>query len=76
MNKSYFGNKYMKSITKKTTLDKILTKPGSEEILRKYKVPCLGCAFARMEMNKLKIGEICELYGIEVKPLLEDLNKL
>ncbi len=65
----------MAQITKDTTLDKILEYPGAEKILDKYKVPCLGCPFAKMEMQSLKIGDICKMYKINLKDILEDLNK-
>ena len=66
----------MKEITKETKLSVILKNPESQEILVKYKLPCLGCAFAHMEMDKLKIGEVCEMYGLDLKGLLKELNKL
>jgi hypothetical protein len=63
-------------INKDTTLAEILKVQGAEEILAKYNVPCLGCAFAKMEMEKLKIGDICDMYGISISDLLSDLNKI
>jgi len=66
----------MKEITKDTKLSVILKNPKSREILVKYKLPCLGCAFAHMEMDKLKIGEVCEMYGLDLKGLLKELNEL
>jgi len=63
-------------IDKNTTLEKILKYPGSENVLRKYNVPCLSCSFAQMEMGELKIGDICKNYGIDVKKLIEELSKL
>jgi len=65
----------MAQITKDTTLDKILEYPRAEKILGKYKVPCLGCPFAKMEMQGLKIGDICKMYGIDIDNLLKDLNQ-
>ena len=62
-------------ITEDTTLDKILGNPELEEILAKYNLPCLGCPFAGLEMKNLKIGEVCKTYGIDLKKLLEELNK-
>jgi hypothetical protein len=29
-----------------------------------------------MEMDKLKIGEVCEMYGLDLEGLLKELNKL
>lgn len=66
----------MKKITKNTTLAEILEIPEAEKILVKHNLPCLGCAFAKMEMEELKIGEICKIYGIEIEKLLEELNNL
>ncbi len=62
-------------ITKDTVLGKILVINGVKEILEKFKFPCLDCPFVRMEMDKLKIGEVCEKYGINTNKLLEELNK-
>ena len=63
-------------ITEKTTLSEVLKNPQSKEILAKHKVPCLGCPFAQMEMDELKIGDICKMYNIDVKSLTKDLNKV
>lgn len=62
-------------ITKDTTLAEVFEKEGSEEILAKYNLPCLTCPFAKFEMDKLKIGKICENYDIDIKNLLKELNK-
>lgn len=62
-------------VTEKTVLAEILKKEGSEEILAKYNLPCLSCPFAKMEMEYLKIGDLCEQYGINLEKLLKDLNK-
>lgn len=62
-------------ITKQTTLEKILDLPNAQEILAKYSVPCLTCPMAQYEMKTLTIGEICQMYGIDIKKLLTDLNK-
>ena len=63
-------------INKDTTLEKVLKYSGSEDVLKKYNVPCLSCPFAQMEMGKLQIGNVCKNYGIDVKKLIEELNKL
>lgn len=62
--------------SKDTVLSEILKNPKSEEILAKFNLPCLTCAFARMEMDKLKLGEVCEMYGLDTEGLLKELNKL
>jgi len=59
-----------------TTLAEILKKPEAEKILAKYNLPCLGCPFAKLEMENLKIGEICRMYGIDIENLLKELNKI
>jgi len=65
----------MKEITKDTILEEILKMPKAEEILAKYKVPCLTCPMAQMEMGVLTIGNISEMYSIDLKGLLKELNK-
>jgi hypothetical protein len=62
-------------ITKDTTLAEILEILGAEEILAKHGVPCVACPYAKMEMDKLKLGEVCKMYGIKLDGLLKDLNK-
>ena len=59
-----------------TTLAEILKFPGTEKILSKYNLPCLGCPFAKLEMENLKIGEVCKMYGIDLSKLLKELNAL
>lgn len=66
----------MKKITKDTTLDEILADPKAGEILSKHNVPCLSCPMAKFEIKSLKIGDVCEMYSIDLKKLLEDLNKV
>ena len=63
-------------VTEDTTLFEILKRLGAEEILAKYKVPCLGCPFAAQEMKKLKIGKVAKMYNIKLSGLLRDLNKI
>jgi len=66
----------MSQITKDTVLEKILEIKGADKVLSKFKVPCLGCPMAQMEMSSLKIGDVCKTYGLDEKKLLEELNKL
>jgi len=63
-------------ITKDTTLAKVLEIKGAEKILSEFQMPCLGCAMAQMEMDTLNLGDICNMYGINLKKMLEELNKL
>jgi len=62
-------------ITKKTKLSKIIDNKKAEKILKKYDFPCLSCPFARYEMEELEIGNICEIYDINGKKLIEELNE-
>lgn len=57
-----------------TTLKEVLEFSGGEEALLKYKVPCLGCPMAQMEMEELTLKDICAAYRIDLKNLLIDLN--
>ncbi|TET84226.1 MAG: DUF1858 domain-containing protein [Candidatus Nealsonbacteria bacterium] len=66
----------MPKITKDTTLAELLDKPEAEKILAKYNLPCLGCPFAKFEMENLKIGEVCKMYNIDLKNLLKELNEI
>jgi hybrid cluster-associated redox disulfide protein len=66
----------MPKITKDKTLAEILEKPALVKILAKYNLPCLSCPFAKMEMENLKIGEICKMYSIKINELLKELNKI
>lgn len=61
-------------ITKDATLSEVLESSRNQEIMAKYKVPCLGCAFMNMEMDKLTLGDICQTYGINLEKLLKELN--
>ena len=62
-------------ITKATTLEKIIEKKGADEILIKNGVPCLSCPMSQFEIDKLKIGEVCKMYGLNLEKILKDLNK-
>jgi len=63
-----------KKITENTNLAEILERPELVEILAKYNLPCLSCPFAKMEIENLKIGDVCRLYNIDVEKLLKELN--
>lgn len=64
----------MKKIDENTNLAEILKIPGTEKILTKYNLPCLSCPLAKEEIENLKIGDVCQLYGIKLGMLLEELN--
>jgi len=65
----------MAKITKDTTLAEVLGSADLEKVLAKHKLPCLSCPFAKFEMEKLKLGDICQMYNLDLKKLLGDLNK-
>ena len=62
-------------INKDTILSKVLEGKDAEEILAKYNLPCLTCPMAKFEIESLKLGQVCETYGIDIKKLLKELNK-
>ncbi len=63
-------------VNESATLADILKIEGAEKMLSKYQLPCLHCPMASMEMENLKIGDICKMYGIDTKSLLEDINRI
>jgi len=63
-------------ITEKTTLAKIVEKKGTDEILAKNRVPCMSRPMASFEIEKLKIGEVCKMYRLNLEKILKELNKL
>lgn len=63
-----------KKINADTTLAEILKIPNTEKILAKYNLPCLSCPMAKFEIEELKIGEVCRLYGIDMGKLIKELN--
>lgn len=65
----------MEKITEKTNLSEILKNPKLTEILLKYNLPCLSCPFAKMELENLEIGKVCNLYGIDTQKVLKELNE-
>ena len=62
-------------ITGETILGDIIKKPNGAKILKKYKLPCLGCPMAALEMGVLKIGDVSRMYGIDVDNMLKELNQ-
>jgi hybrid cluster-associated redox disulfide protein len=65
----------MEKITKETSLAEILKNPKLEKILMKYNFPCLGCPMAKFEIEKLKLGQVCEIYEIDAEKLINELNE-
>jgi hybrid cluster-associated redox disulfide protein len=63
-----------RKITEDTTLAELLKNPDAGDILAKYNFPCLSCPMAKFEIKKLKLGEVCKTYGIDLESLLKELN--
>lgn len=63
-----------KKITAKTTLAEIIKKKGADVILAKNGVPCLSCPMAQFEIDGLKIGDVCKMYGLDLAKILKELN--
>lgn len=61
-------------ITKNNTLAEIIKKDGAENILANNGVPCLSCPMAEQEIDKLKIGEVSMMYGLNLEKILKELN--
>jgi len=58
-----------------TTLEKIIDKKGGAKVLMKNGVPCMSCPMAQFEIDKLKIGEVCKMYDLNLEKILKELNK-
>lgn len=65
-----------KKIDENTTLEKVLKIKGAEKVLAKFNFPCLSCPMARYEIGVLKLGEVCKGYGLDLKKILKELEKL
>lgn len=63
-------------IDKKTKLGEIIKNEKAIEILRKYNLPCLSCPFSQMELEELEIGKVCDIYGLETKKVIQELNNV
>jgi hypothetical protein len=66
----------MAKITSETTLAKILKAKGAAEVLMENGVPCLSCPMASLEIDKLKIGEVCKMYKLPAAKIIQELNNL
>jgi hybrid cluster-associated redox disulfide protein len=66
----------IKEITKGTTIAEVLEYPGALEVLTKYRLPCLHCPMAALEIGKLRIGEVAYSYGIDADELIKELNQV
>lgn len=65
----------MPKFTEETILGDIVEILGAEEVLAKYNLPCLSCPMAKFEMEKLKIGQVCRMYKLDLDNLLKELNE-
>lgn len=61
-------------INKDTVLGEVLETPGAEKALERYKVPCVSCPLAQMEMNILTLGQIANRYDLDLEGMLKELN--
>jgi hypothetical protein len=64
-----------KVFTKNSTLAKIMETKNGAKVLAKNNVPCMGCPMASFEIDKLKIGKVCKMYGLNLEKILKELNK-
>jgi len=62
-------------INQNSTLKDVLDLEEAEDVLRKYNLPCLSCPMAKFEIERLKLAEVCKMYQIDVKRLIQELNK-
>ena len=69
-------SKETKKITKDSVLGEVMELKDVEKVLHENKVPCIHCPMAQMEMNTLKVGQICKMYGLDEKKLIKELNEL
>lgn len=59
-------------ITKDTLISEVIKiNPKAAEILMRYGLGCLGCPSAQME----SLEQAAQIHGIDLKILLEELNK-
>lgn len=65
-----------KKIKKNSTLEEIIDIKGGGSVLKKNGVPCMSCPMASFEIDKLKIGEVCKMYGLNLEKILKEVNKL
>ncbi len=63
-----------KKITKDTTVDEAMKVPGVTDVLKQYGVSGGLASFAEAEMGKMKIGQVCQQYGVDCGKLLTELN--
>lgn len=64
-----------KKFSEENTLGELLKSGISMELLAKYGVPCVTCPMAQFELNRLKLKDIKNFYGIDIEKLLKEINK-
>jgi len=64
-----------KKFNENSKLSEVIITEKGKEILTTFGVPCPTCPFFAAEAEKLTIGDVCKMYGINVEKLLEELNK-
>ena len=65
----------LEKITEETLLSELFEDEGAVRILNEYRMPCIACPFASLEMNDLSIGFASKMYNLDVQGLVSDLNK-
>ena len=63
-------------ITRDTTLEEIMNIPGAQAILFENHVPCMNCPMGAYEMPMLKLGMVCDMYGLEYDKIVKELKRL
>lgn len=60
--------------TAQSKLADIMAVDGKTEILLHHGVPCVSCSMFGFELQFLEIGAVAQTYGVNLEPLLADLN--
>jgi len=72
-NKKQFKNN--KKYTESSVLSEIINDPKGRKVLEDYNIPCLSCPFASLEIDKLRLGDICKAYKLDLNGILKKLNE-
>lgn len=62
------------AFTANSKLADIMSVEGKVEILLQHGVPCVSCSMFGYELQFLEIGAVAQTYGVDLDPLLTDLN--
>lgn len=65
-----------RKFTEETTIEEVLKHPRAALVLARHGIPCPTCPLARVEMGRLKLGEVARAYGADLERLLEELNEV